>query len=68
MLHCRTETPWNSIAPPVALRRSEVVAEEPVRVLLVEDNQEAADLVRVYLSEQREDRFLIEWIPLRDRC
>lgn len=63
MLLCRAETPWNAIAPPVAPRHPETVAEEPLRVLLVEDNREAADLVRVYLSEQPEDRFHIEWIP-----
>jgi DNA-binding response OmpR family regulator len=63
MLLCRPETPWSSIAQPVTLRRTEIVAEETLHVLLVEDNREAADLVRVYLSEQQEDRFHIEWIP-----
>lgn len=38
-------------------------AREPLRVLLIEDEADAADLVQVYLTEQRENRFQIEWIP-----
>jgi two-component system, OmpR family, response regulator QseB len=34
-----------------------------VRVLLIEDEPEAADLVRAHLSEPRADRFQVEWIP-----
>ena len=62
MLLCRTETPWNSIVPPIALRQPGIAADEVLRVLLVEDDQEAADLVRAYLSEQSTDQFQIEWI------
>jgi DNA-binding response OmpR family regulator len=58
----RAETSWSPIAQPVALRQPGMIAEEPLKVLLVEDNQEAADLVRSYLSEQREGGFHLEWI------
>ncbi len=44
-------------------RQPGIVADEVLRVLLVEDDREAADLVRAYLSEQSRDRFQIEWIP-----
>ena len=59
---CRAETPWNPMIAPVAICQSATRIEEPLRVLLVEDDQEAADLVRVYLNEQREERFHLEWI------
>jgi CheY-like chemotaxis protein len=51
---CSAE-PWSAIAPPVAIRQPEL------RVLLVEDNEEAAQLVQAYLTEHLEDPFQIEW-------
>jgi DNA-binding response OmpR family regulator len=62
MISCRAETPWSAIAPPVAVRQPEILAREPLRVLLIEDEADAAGLVQVYLTENREDKFQIEWI------
>jgi DNA-binding response OmpR family regulator len=62
MLLCSAETPWSSIVPLVPIRQPGMAADEVLRVLLVEDEQEAADLVRAYLTEQSKDRFQIEWI------
>jgi two-component system OmpR family response regulator/two-component system response regulator QseB len=61
MLLC-AELPESAIAPPVATRQPGIQVREPLRVLLIEDEPEAADLVQVYLTEHREDRFQIEWI------
>ena len=63
MLLCRAKHPANAIAPPAATRQIETLSEEPVRVLLIEDETEAANLTREYLTEQREDLFQVEWIP-----
>jgi DNA-binding response OmpR family regulator len=39
-----------------------MLSEAPVRVLLIEDEVEAAELVRAYLGERRPDRFHVEWL------
>jgi two-component system response regulator QseB len=59
---CRVEPTASAIAPPVATRQLDTLAEEPVRVLLIEDDAEAATLACGYLTEQRDDRFQVEWI------
>jgi DNA-binding response OmpR family regulator len=63
MLLRRSESSGSAIALPVVIRPLDNLPPEPLRVLLVEDEAEAASLVSVYLTEQREDRFQVEWIP-----
>jgi two-component system KDP operon response regulator KdpE len=63
MLLYRSETPAGAIASPLAIRQPESQAPDPLRVLLIEDEPEAANLVSLYLTERREDRFQVEWIP-----
>jgi DNA-binding response OmpR family regulator len=63
MLLCHSETSWSPIAQPVVIRHLEIFSEEPLRVLLIEDETEAADLVSVYLTEPRGGGFQVEWIP-----
>ena len=62
---CRSETSWKRgrFAGVSTHPLARILAEEPLRVLLIEDETEAAALVSVYLTEQREDRFQVEWIP-----
>ena len=63
MLLCRSETSGSAIGPPVAARPREIHAPEALRVLLIEDEREAAGLVLVHLTGRREDGFQVEWIP-----
>jgi DNA-binding response OmpR family regulator len=53
----------SAIAPPIAMGQPETLVPGPLRVLLVEDHSETADLVSAYLTEHREDGFQVEWIP-----
>jgi len=62
MVLCCAEPPGSEIAQPLAIRETEIRACEPLRILLVEDTREGADLVRVFLAGHPEDLFHIEWI------
>jgi DNA-binding response OmpR family regulator len=63
MLLCHSETSEGAIGSLLAIRQPENRAPEALRVLLIEDEPEAANLVSAYLTERREDRFQVEWIP-----
>lgn len=40
---------------------TQVAVDWPIQVLLVEDNEEAAWLVRIYLTENQHGQFRVEW-------
>jgi DNA-binding response OmpR family regulator len=50
------------IAPPAATLGTATSVDRPIRVLLVEDNVEAAALVRIYLRDEA-NSFHMEWTP-----
>ena len=55
-LHCEIPTRAVTLRPATA-------AGWPIQVLLVEDSVEQAQLVRIYLSEDQENLFRVEWAP-----
>jgi DNA-binding response OmpR family regulator len=61
------QTDWpvltRAIAPPVNGREIAIAAPKLIRLLLVEDNAAAADLVRVYLAQDEDYLFQVEWTP-----
>jgi DNA-binding response OmpR family regulator len=58
----KREMPLRAVKLPTA-----TAAGWPIQVLLVEDNIEAAELIRLYLTEDEVSLFRVEWAPtLRD--
>jgi DNA-binding response OmpR family regulator len=52
------------IAIPAATQRTGTSVGWPIQVLLVEDNVEAAELIRIYLKDdETADSFRVEWTP-----
>lgn len=51
------------VAPPAVRHHVAVAVGSPIRVFLIEDDPEAADLTRAYLTEDGGDPFLAEWSP-----
>jgi DNA-binding response OmpR family regulator len=61
MANCCAD-PLSAILRAMAPRRARTLTPEPLRVLLVEDNAEAADLVRVYLTGDQDEAFQVDWV------
>ena len=53
----------SALALPVIRCRTTSISRGPVRVLLIEDDADAATLARSYLTTPRDDMFQVEWIP-----
>src|ERR1700678_4502892 len=61
MANCCAD-PLSAILRAMAPHRAGTLTPEPLRVLLVEDNAEAADLVRVYLTGDQDEAFQVDWV------
>ncbi len=61
MANCCAD-PLTAILPAMASRRAGTLNRELLRVLLVEDNAEAAELVKVSLTGDRDDAFQVNWV------
>ncbi len=57
-LSCATPQKIHAVVPEVS--RTQIANEAPIRVLLVEDNPEAAEMVQFSLDEDHQ-RFCVEW-------
>jgi DNA-binding response OmpR family regulator len=55
--------PLIALAPPVSGSRTTSIRREFIRVLLIEDDADAATLARHYLTTPQDDMFRVEWIP-----
>ncbi len=56
-------TQKSELPPRAVIQRTAAAAGWPIQVLLVEDSIEAAELVRLYLTEDDRNLFRVEWAP-----
>jgi DNA-binding response OmpR family regulator len=60
-LTCTAPAPYAILAPTVATAYTSAVAERTIQVLMVEDDPEAAELAKAYLTADGSDAFYVEW-------
>jgi DNA-binding response OmpR family regulator len=61
MLECAAMTLTREIAPPEMALKTTAQTRRPVQVLLVEDDEEAAELVQMSLMDSTDGHFRSEW-------
>jgi two-component system, OmpR family, catabolic regulation response regulator CreB len=60
-LTCTAPAPYTIPAPTATTSRTSAAAERTIQVLMVEDDPEAAELAKAYLTADGNDAFYVEW-------
>jgi DNA-binding response OmpR family regulator len=60
--NCATATKYE-MNPPAVTQQTATGVARPIQVLLIEDEEEAAELVQIRLTEQENEQFRVEWSP-----